>query len=82
MIEQAGYGTYVFFAVMCFLAGCWAYLLVPETKGKSLEELSEVFGDTSAAEEKEIMRQAAMTARRSSAARMSTSEETTVVEKV
>lgn len=82
MIEQAGYGTYVFFAIMCCLAGIWAYFLVPETKGKSLEELSEVFGDASATEEKEAMREAAMTARRSSAARMSTSEETNMVQKV
>lgn len=82
MIEQAGYGTYVFFAIMCFLAGVWAYFLVPETKGKTLEELSEVFGDTSATEEKDIMMEAALTARRSSAARMSTSAETTVVQKV
>ncbi|KAK3713190.1 hypothetical protein LTR37_008623 [Vermiconidia calcicola] len=66
MIAQAGFGTYVFFACFCFLSGVWALLLVPETKGRTLEELDEVFGDGSAREEHEIMRQAAMDARRRS----------------
>ncbi|KAF2726050.1 general substrate transporter [Polychaeton citri CBS 116435] len=64
MIAQAGFGTYVFFACFCFLAGIWAILLVPETKNKTLEELDEVFGDGSAREEHEIMRQAAASALR------------------
>lgn len=59
MIESAGYGTYIFFAVMCLLTLIWAILLVPETRGKTLEEMDEVFGDTSAAEEKEMMKMAA-----------------------
>lgn len=66
MIESAGYGTYVFFAVMCFLAGVWAYFFVPETKGKSLEELSVAFGDASALEEQEMLREATMAVRRDS----------------
>lgn len=70
MIESAGFGTYVFFAVMCFLAGCWAVLLVPETKGLSLEELANVFNDTSGDEEQRMMREAAIesASRRPSAA--------------
>lgn len=67
MIAEAGFGTYVFFACFCLLSGVWAYFLVPETKGKTLEEIDEVFGDGSAREEHEIMRQAAMDARRKSA---------------
>ena len=59
MIEQAGFGTYVFFACFCFLAAIWAYIFVPETKGKSLEELDEVFGDGSGKEEHEVMRRVA-----------------------
>lgn len=55
MIEQAGFGTYVFFAIFCLLAAVWAYFLVPETKGRTLEQMDEVFGDASAAEEKAIM---------------------------
>lgn len=64
MIAQAGFGTYVFFAIMCFLAMLWAWIFVPEVKGKSLEELDEVFGDNSAHEEHEIMRSVAADARR------------------
>ncbi|KAK7541299.1 general substrate transporter [Phyllosticta citricarpa] len=60
MIEEAGYGTYVFFAIMCMLAAVWAFLLVPETKGKTLEQIDEVFGDASGAEEREVMREVAL----------------------
>lgn len=52
MLETIKYGTYIFFAVMCFLAGIWAFFLVPETKGKTLEELDAVFGDV---EESDLM---------------------------
>lgn len=55
MIENAGYGTYVFFAIMCILAAIWAFFLVPETKGKTLEEMDDVFGDSTAQEEREVM---------------------------
>lgn len=55
MIENAGYGTYVFFAIMCILAAIWAFFLVPETKGKTLEEMDDVFGDSTAHEEREVM---------------------------
>ncbi|KAK0661330.1 Hexose transporter HXT10 [Lasiodiplodia hormozganensis] len=55
MIEKAGFGTYVFFAGWCILAIVWAYYLVPETKGRTLEQMDEVFGDNSAQEEREIM---------------------------
>jgi hypothetical protein len=57
MMENIEYGTYLFFAVMCFAAGVWAYFLVPETGGKTLEELDEVFGDTSGQEERAMMTQ-------------------------
>lgn len=69
MIQQAGFGTYAFFAIMCLLAGLRAYFLVPETKGKSLEQMDEVFGDSNVKEEKEVMKQAAGYARRESIAR-------------
>ena len=57
MLEKAGFETYIFFVCFCFLSGVWAYFLVPETKGKTLEEMDAVFGDTSAQEEREILRQ-------------------------
>ena len=67
MLQNIGYGTYVFFAVMCFLAGLWAFFLVPETGGKTLEELDEVFGDTSGQEERDLVADAVYSARNVSA---------------
>lgn len=59
MIESTGFGTYVFFGAWCFLAVIWAYLLVPETKGKTLEQIDEVFRDNSGQEEQEVMQNTA-----------------------
>lgn len=36
MIQDAGFGTYIFFGGWCGLAAVWAFFLVPETKGKTL----------------------------------------------
>lgn len=58
MLANIGYGTYIFFAAMCLLAGIWAFFLVPETSGKTLEELDEVFGDTSGQEERDLVAEA------------------------
>lgn len=58
MLSDIGYRTYVFFAVMCTLAGVWAVLLVPETSGKTLEEIDGLFGDAGARAEREIVRDA------------------------
>lgn len=55
MLEQIGFGTYLFFGSFCILSGFWAIFLVPETKGKTLEQMDELLKDT-AAQEKEIMR--------------------------
>lgn len=52
MLATLGYGTYIFFAAFCLLALLFTYLFVPETKGKSLEDMDIVFGDTVAHEEK------------------------------
>lgn len=40
-----GYGTFIFFGVMCFLGAGFVYFVVPETKNLTLEEMDEVFGD-------------------------------------
>ncbi|KAF5699772.1 quinate transport [Fusarium mundagurra] len=56
MIESIGFGVYIFFGSWCFLAGAWAFFLVPETKGKTLEQMDEVFGDNAAQEEMAMMR--------------------------
>ena len=66
MLDSAGFGTYLFFAAFCFLAIVWAYFLVPETKGKTLEEMDDVFGDAGGKMEKELMKHTAGRARRRS----------------
>jgi len=43
-----GFGAYIFFAVWCGLSGVWTWFLVPETKGRSLEDMDRVFGDRAA----------------------------------
>lgn len=45
LIQHTGYGAYVFFAVFCLLSAIWTFFCVPETAGKSLEEMDAVFGD-------------------------------------
>lgn len=44
MLSAWAWGTYIFFAV--FLAGgfVWVFLVLPETKGATLEEMDKVFG--------------------------------------
>jgi sugar porter (SP) family MFS transporter len=54
MLEAWGFGTYIFFAAFCALASIWAFFLVPETAGKTLEQMDEVFGDNTGREEREI----------------------------
>ncbi|PIA96083.1 putative quinate permease [Cercospora beticola] len=61
MLASLGYGTYIFFAAWCGLAGVWAFLFVPETQGKTLEQMDEAFGDTSGQEEMAIMAEAQRT---------------------
>lgn len=53
MLASFGWGTYIFFAAFCLLAFLFTYFFVPETKGKSLEDMDDVFGDTAAHEEKQ-----------------------------
>jgi hypothetical protein len=55
-VESTGYGAYVFFAFFCLLSLVWVYWLVPETSGKSLEEMDLVFNDLRAASEEERRR--------------------------
>ncbi|KAJ8097181.1 putative quinate permease protein [Lipomyces tetrasporus] len=44
MITSLGYGTYMFFAALMVCMGFWAWFFVPETKGKTLEEMDAIFG--------------------------------------
>ena len=43
MLASISYGTYIFFAFFCGLAGVWALTLLPETKGRTLEQMYEAF---------------------------------------
>ena len=52
MLATITWGTYIFFAAFCLLALAFTYWFVPETRGKSLEDMDAVFGDTAAHEEK------------------------------
>ncbi|RFU35293.1 hypothetical protein B7463_g1044, partial [Scytalidium lignicola] len=59
MLNSMKYGTYIFFAAFCAGGGIFVWLLVPETKNKTLEELDVYFGgdDSSiAAADRERMR--------------------------
>lgn len=44
-LANIGWRYYIFFIVMNLLVALIVFLFVPETKGKSLEEVNEVFGD-------------------------------------
>ncbi|KXT14897.1 hypothetical protein AC579_753 [Pseudocercospora musae] len=45
MITSLGYGTYFFFATLMVLMGFWSYFsVIPETKGKTLEDMEPNFG--------------------------------------
>lgn len=51
MIQNITYGTYVFFCVFCAISFVWVYFLVPETNGRTLEQMDSVFKDTTTNEE-------------------------------
>lgn len=53
MIQNIGFGTYIFFAAFCAIALVWVYFLVPETNGRTLEQMDSVFKDRSSQEEVE-----------------------------
>ncbi|KAJ4384705.1 hypothetical protein N0V86_000306 [Didymella sp. IMI 355093] len=51
LVQNTGYGAYTFFAVFCLLAFVFTFFFIPETAGKSLEEMDRVFNDVDSAEE-------------------------------
>ncbi|KAL1981233.1 hypothetical protein VTN96DRAFT_2946 [Rasamsonia emersonii] len=53
MLAAITWGTYIFFAAFCLLALGFTYFCIPETRGKTLEDMDLIFGDTAAHEEKE-----------------------------
>lgn len=53
MLSGITWGTYIFFAVWTALGGAFIYFMMPETKGKTLEEMDMVFGSHTSTEEME-----------------------------
>lgn len=54
MLETMTYGTYIFFGLLTFGGAAFIWLVFPETKGLSLEEMDILFGSVGvAAREKE-----------------------------
>ena len=54
MLLKLGWGTYLFFGCFCFAAGLFSFFFVPETAGKSLEQIAAVFGDKLVVEEESM----------------------------
>lgn len=53
LVQNTGFGAYVFFAVFCLMALLWTYWFVPETMGKTLEQMDHVFKDVGSEGEEE-----------------------------
>jgi hypothetical protein len=53
MLDKISWGTYIFFAVWSALGGIFIFFCVPETKGKTLEEMDQVFGSHTSNEDLE-----------------------------
>ena len=45
LVQNTGFGAYVFFAVFCGLSWVWTWFVVPETTGRTLEQMDAVFKD-------------------------------------
>jgi MFS family permease len=55
MLEKITYGTYIFFACFLVLSFFFVWIFVPETKGRTLEEMDEIFGGQAAIHDAQIM---------------------------
>ncbi|KAK6456457.1 putative sugar transporter, high affinity [Scheffersomyces xylosifermentans] len=55
-VAKAKYGAYIFLGLMCVFGALYVFFFTPETKGRTLDEIDELFGDTSGTSkiEKEI----------------------------
>ncbi|KAL8681958.1 MAG: hypothetical protein Q9186_001966 [Xanthomendoza sp. 1 TL-2023] len=51
LVQNTGFGAYTFFAVFCLLSLVWTYFFVPETRGRTLEQMDHLFKDISSEEE-------------------------------
>lgn len=45
-ISKTQFGAFIFFGVITLIGAFYVYFFVPETKGRTLEEMDELFGST------------------------------------
>ncbi|KAL4966082.1 putative MFS monosaccharide transporter [Aspergillus stella-maris] len=50
-ISTSQFGAFIFFGVITVIGVLWVFFFVPETKGRTLEEMDEVFGEVGFARE-------------------------------
>ncbi|MCJ1299531.1 hypothetical protein MMC08_002323 [Hypocenomyce scalaris] len=50
-IAASNFGTFIFFGIITTIGAAWVYFFVPETKGRTLEEMDELFGSVGFAAE-------------------------------
>lgn len=53
LVQTTDIGAYVYFAAFCGMAYAFTFYCVPETSGRSLEEMDQVFGDRTASDDLE-----------------------------
>ncbi|KAK6464083.1 putative sugar transporter, high affinity [Scheffersomyces coipomensis] len=53
-VAKASYGAYIFLGLMCVIGAAYIYFFVPETKGRTLDEIDELFGDNSGTSRSEL----------------------------
>ncbi|KAG8915253.1 hypothetical protein FRC01_003724 [Tulasnella sp. 417] len=46
-VTAASWGVYIFLGMMCVIGAAYIFFLVPETMGRTLDEMDELFGDNS-----------------------------------
>ncbi|PYH38826.1 putative MFS monosaccharide transporter [Aspergillus neoniger CBS 115656] len=56
-IAASTYGTFIFFGCITVVGAVYVWFFVPETKGRTLEEMDELFGSEGMAAEDEALRQ-------------------------
>ncbi|PWY75300.1 MFS monosaccharide transporter [Aspergillus sclerotioniger CBS 115572] len=56
-IAASAYGTFIFFGCVTVVGVLYVWFFVPETKGRTLEEMDELFGSEGMAAEDEALRQ-------------------------
>ncbi|KAM0750592.1 putative hexose transport-related protein [Meredithblackwellia eburnea MCA 4105] len=51
MLQNAKYGTFIFFGFFSVVSGIWVFFFCPETKGKTLEDIDSLFNSKAARED-------------------------------